>query len=67
MAKNEFGRVKIERQLEHFPGRQLVIVVYGPRHDFFHEWVFNHADIDAAKIVWARDMGEQRICNYSLF
>ncbi len=56
--RNDFGRAIIERQLEHLPGRQLVIVDYGPSHDFDHEWVFNQADIDAAKIVWARDMGE---------
>jgi hypothetical protein len=56
--RNDFGRAIIERQLDRLPGRQLVIVVYGRGHDFDHEWVFNRADIDAAKIVWARDMGE---------
>ena len=43
---------------KHTPGKHLVIVDYGPRHDVKQEWIYNLADIDASPVVWARDMGE---------
>ena len=48
--------------LEHRKDRHVVLVQYGPNHSFDAEWVFNHADIDAAKVVWARDMGLPKNC-----
>jgi len=53
----EFGRSDIEKELEHLPGPQLVMVRYKPNHEPFAEWVYNHADIENAKVVWAREMG----------
>ncbi len=52
-------RAKIVKYLKDQPGNQLVIVRYNDKHDFNDEWVYNRADIDGAKVVWARDMGSQ--------
>jgi len=51
-------RSRILHSLEHMPGKHLVIAQYGRNHHIGTEWVYNAADIDAAKVVWARDMGE---------
>jgi hypothetical protein len=60
------GRVAIQNQLASLPGKQLVFVRYGPRH-MFHNWIHNAADIDRARIVWARDLGpeeNEKLRNY---
>jgi len=51
-------REAITQTLQQMPEHQLVIVHYEPKHIPHTEWVYNRADIDAAKIVWARDMGD---------
>jgi hypothetical protein len=51
-------RAAMLARLRHYPGWQLVIVHYNPGHEInFHEWVYNRADINSAKVIWARDMG----------
>ncbi len=49
-------RAQFARQLEALPGQHLVIVHYSPHHVVFREWVYNGADIDRSKVVWAREI-----------
>jgi len=50
-------REKVGHSLEQNPGNQLAIVRYSPTHDALDEWVYNRADIESAKVLWAWDMG----------
>jgi hypothetical protein len=54
----QFGteRAHVEAELEQLPGNQLVIVRYSSSHNPFDEWVYNAADIDSSKVIWARGM-----------
>jgi hypothetical protein len=60
-------RFAVDQQLAQSPGKQLVFVHYGPRHFFQNEWVYNAADVDSARVVWARDLGQsedQKLLHY---
>ncbi len=54
----QFGnqRAQLAASLEKLSGKQLVIVRYSASHNPFDEWVYNSADIDGSKVIWARDM-----------
>jgi hypothetical protein len=49
-------RAALQSQLERDGNWHLVIVRYGATHPFDHEWVYNGADIDGERVVWAREM-----------
>lgn len=49
-------RVRIESQLLGEPGKDLVLVRYGPKHSIHNEWVYNRADLGQSPIIWAREL-----------
>jgi hypothetical protein len=60
-------RARTEAQVRRLEGQHLLIVRYAPGHDPDKEWVYNEADIDHAKVVWAREMDparNQELVNY---
>lgn len=52
------GREAVQDRLDRSPGKQLVFVRYAPSHRF-EEWIHNAAEIDAARTVWANDLGTE--------
>lgn len=50
------ARAAVEQRLEQMPGGQLAIVRYARAHLPLDEWVYNAADIDHSKVIWAREM-----------
>jgi hypothetical protein len=55
------NRAEIVRQLEATAGKHLVVVHYSSAHNVHYEWVYNGADIDGSKVVWAREIPGQSL------
>jgi hypothetical protein len=49
-------RAQVETGLEQLPGKQLAIVQYAPDHYVLEEWIYNGANIDDSKVIWAQNM-----------
>ena len=50
-------RKKVENTVAAIPGTHVILVAYHHVEFKAVEWVYNGADIDGSRIVWARDMG----------
>ncbi|HVS12793.1 MAG TPA: hypothetical protein VMV46_02625 [Thermoanaerobaculia bacterium] len=49
-------RARLAWEFERREGRHLLLVTYPPGRNA--DWTYNAADIDAAKVIWANDLGE---------
>ena len=47
---------RVARQLERIPGKHLVMIRYEEEINSRHDLVWNMADVDGQRIVWARDL-----------
>jgi hypothetical protein len=57
-CQGDISRLVIQRKLEALPGKHLVMVRYDEDHNIHDDWVYNGAEIDSAKVVWAREIDE---------
>ena len=50
------SRAAIAKKLAQTKGKHLVMVRYEEDHNLHDEWVYDGAEIDAAKVLWAREL-----------
>ena len=50
------SRAAIAKTLSNTAGKHLIMVRYEEDHNLHDEWVYNGAEIDTAKVLWAREL-----------
>lgn len=61
----DVSRLTVMDKLLHQPGKHLIVVRYSEDHNIHDEWVYNGADIDGSKVIWARELDKEQ--NAKLF
>jgi hypothetical protein len=59
-CKGDPSRAAVVERLSRTPGKHLVIVRYPEGYNVHDDWVFNGAEIDSAKLLWARETNPQQ-------
>lgn len=54
------SRAVIQEKLFRTPGKHLILVRYEEDHNIHDEWVYNGAEIDSAKVLWARELDAEQ-------
>ncbi|HEY6946492.1 MAG TPA: hypothetical protein VI431_15240 [Candidatus Acidoferrum sp.] len=54
------SRAAVQEKLSHTPGKHLILVRYEEDHNIHDEWVYNGAEIDSAKVLWAREVDAEQ-------
>jgi hypothetical protein len=57
LGPEKFGRSAVLKTLNSYPGNHLVLVRYSSEHEPFAEWVYNDAELNSSKVIWARELG----------
>ena len=59
-CQGDVSRLTAQRKLEALPGKHLIMVRYGDDHNIHDDWVYNTAEIDSAKVIWAREISPEQ-------
>jgi hypothetical protein len=59
-VQGNLNKARIAAALERIPGDHLVFVKTKTDETNLFQWIYNDADIDRSRIVWARDLGPDR-------
>jgi hypothetical protein len=59
-VEGDLNKARITAALDRLPGRHLVFVRAKTDPAKLFQWIYNDADIDGSRIVWARDLGAER-------
>jgi hypothetical protein len=60
-CEGDSSRAVIAQKLEKTPGKHLILVRYNDdEHNIHDDWVYNGAEIDGAKVLWARELDAEQ-------
>jgi hypothetical protein len=59
-CEGDSSRTAVAEKLNHTPGKHLILVRYTEDHNIHDDWVYNGAEIDNAKVLWARELDAQQ-------
>jgi hypothetical protein len=59
-VEGNYDKARIVAKLEQTPGKHLVLVRAKTDEYNFLQWIYNDADIDGSRIVWARDLSAEK-------
>jgi len=54
------GRPAVLKTLSGVPGKHLIVVRYFADHDIHVDWVYNGADMEDSKVIWARELDDEQ-------
>ena len=55
-----YERQRLISQLEAQPGKHLILVRFSEENTAIPQWVYNLADLDEQRVLWAREMNSER-------